>query len=160
MSPFRATPLDSLRTLCDALHAAQLLNGEWKDQVVYDLGCGDGIVNVELAILFGTRGVGLDLDELLVTKANALAASRNVSHLVEFRVQDIFKTDLSDATILFMYLLPDALEKLKPVFETALARPGLLLIVEQWPLLNWEENIVYTHNNGAFRVYAGNPNRQ
>lgn len=157
MSPFRATPLASLRELCEAMSAQQLLQGEWTDQVVYDLGCGDGIVNVELASLYGTRGVGLDLDDALVSKANALAAQQKVSHLAEFRVQDIFSADLSEATILFMYLLPDALEKLKPVFEQALAfRPGLLLVVEQWALLNWEDSIVYNHKNGSFTVYASN----
>ena len=130
-----------------------MLKGEWKDQILYDLGCGDGIVNVEVAKRFGTRGVGLDLDETLISKANELSASQDVSHLAEFRVQDLLEADLSEATILFLYLLPEALEKLKPILEREIVRPGVLLVVEQWPLANWEHWLIYTHAEGRFRVY-------
>jgi predicted TPR repeat methyltransferase len=157
VSPFRSTPLDSLRELCDALISLQLLNGDWNSQVLYDLGCGDGIVNVELAKRFGTRGVGIDLDEALIAKANTLSDAQGVSNLVSFRIQDLLKADLSESTILFMYLLPEALEKLKPILEEQIRRPGVLLIVEQWPLLGWEHYLVYTHSQGKFRVYRSEP---
>jgi SAM-dependent methyltransferase len=149
-----------LKELCKAVSERQLLRGDWKDQIVYDLGCGDGKVNIQLAKEFGTRGVGLDLDGHLISQANALAESEEVNHLVSFKVEDILKTDLSDATVLFLYLLPDALEKLKPILELALAQPGVILIVEQWPLVNWDDRIVYNHNQNAFRVYSLPEKRQ
>lgn len=154
VSPFRATPLDKLRSFCDAVSSLGLLNGDWKDQVMYDLGCGDGIVNIEMAKLFGTKGVGLDLDETLLAKANEAAATQEVSHLVSFCKQDLNTADYSKATILFMYLLPEALEKLKPVLESFLLREGALLIVEMWPLEKWEDQILYSHDKGVFRVYG------
>lgn len=154
MSPFRSTPLEKLKSFCEAVTALGLLQGEWKDQVVYDLGCGDGIVNVELAKLFGTKGVGLDLDEGLLAKANELAAAQEVSHLVSFLKQDLNTAEYSGATILFMYLLPEALVKLRPILETFLLREGALLIVEMWPLEKWEEKILYEHDKGVFRVYG------
>lgn len=154
VSPFRATPLEKLREFCEAVSELGLLKGEWKDQVVYDLGCGDGIVNVELAKLFGTRGVGLDLDESLVAKANELAESQQVSHIVSFLKQDILTADYSDATILFMYLLPEALEKLKSVLESFLLLGDKLLVIEMWKPSNWEEKEIYVHDKGVFRVYG------
>lgn len=154
VSPFRATPLDKLRNFCEAVSSLGLLKGDWKDQVVYDLGCGDGIVNVEMAKLFGTRGVGLDLDETLLAKANEAAAAQGVSHLVSFCKQDLNTADYSQATILFMYLLPEALEKLKPILESFLLREGALLIVEMWPLEKWEDQVLYSHDKGVFRVYG------
>ena len=154
MSPFRTTPLEKLREFCQAVLGLGLLHGEWKEQVIYDLGCGDGIVNVEFAKMFGTRGVGLDLDESLLSKANALAEAEHVSELVSFRKQDLLTADYSEATILFLYLLPEALERLKSVLEQFLARPGTLLIVEMWPVAYWDDRVLYTHEEGIFRVYG------
>lgn len=154
VSPFRSTPLGILREFCQAVLSLGLLRGDWKDQVFYDLGCGDGIVNVEMAKMFGTRGVGLDLDETLLSKAIALSEAERVSELVSFRKQDLLTADYSEATVLFLYLLPEALEKLKSVLESFIERPGVIMIVEMWPIPNWQDRVLYTHAEGVFRVYG------
>lgn len=154
ISPYRATPIEDLKELCGRLSELKLIDGEWNQQVVYDLGCGDGTVNVELAATFGSRGTGLDLSEKLIFKATQHAESRGVSHLVQFKIQDLLTADLSEATIIFLFLLPDALEKLKPILQREFDLRRLLLIVEQWPMTHWEDKLVYTHNQGQFRVYT------
>lgn len=147
--------MEKLKELCDAISAQNLIQGDWSQQIFYDLGCGNGIVNIEIATLYGTRGVGLDLDEKLIFEAKSLAAQRGMSHLIDFRVEDILQTDLSECTVVFMFLLPEALEKLKSVVEDFLNKlPDRILIVEQWTISNWEDKVLYNHNQGQFRVYG------
>lgn len=95
--------------------------------VVYDLGCGDGRMVIAAAKKFGTRGVGIDLDPARIKEARANAKAQGVDQLVTFRVADLFETDLREATVVMLYLLPEVNRRLKPKLFTEL-RPGARVV--------------------------------
>lgn len=95
--------------------------------VVYDLGCGDGRMVIAAAKKFGTRGVGIDLDPARIREARANAKAQGVDKLVTFRVADLFETDLREATVVMLYLLPEVNRRLKPKLFAELA-PGARVV--------------------------------
>ena len=95
--------------------------------VVYDLGCGDGRMVIAAAKKFGTRGVGIDLDPVRIKEARANAKAQGVDQLVTFRVGDLFEADLSEATVVMLYLLPEVNRRLKPKLFAEL-RPGARVV--------------------------------
>jgi SAM-dependent methyltransferase len=106
--------------------------------VVYDLGCGDGRMVIAAAKKFATRGVGVDLDPARIREARANAKKAGVEHLVTFKVEDMFKTDISEATVVMLYLLPELNRRLKPKLFAEL-RPGARIVSHdfdmgrEWP---------------------------
>jgi ribosomal protein L11 methylase PrmA len=84
------------------------------DDVVYDLGCGDGRIVVAAAKQYGARGVGIDIDPKRIEEANALAEKEGVTDLVTFRMADLFETDISEASVVALYLLTSLNERLRP----------------------------------------------
>lgn len=95
--------------------------------VVYDLGCGDGRMVIAAAKKYGTHGVGVDLDPARIREARANAKAAGVEELVTFRVEDMFETDLREATIVLLYLLPELNRRLKPKLFAEL-RPGARVV--------------------------------
>lgn len=91
--------------------------------VVYDLGCGDGRMVIAAAKKFGTRGVGVDLDPRRIREARANAKAAGVEHLVKFEVGDMFETDIGEATVVMLYLLPELNRRLMPKLRSQL-KPG------------------------------------
>jgi ubiquinone/menaquinone biosynthesis C-methylase UbiE len=106
--------------------------------VVYDLGCGDGRMVIAAAKKFATRGVGVDLDPKRIREARASAKKEGVEHLVTFEVGDMFKTDIREATVVMLYLLPELNRRLKPKLLSEL-RPGARVVShdfdmgKEWP---------------------------
>ena len=98
-----------------------------KDDVIYDLGCGDGRIPVTAAKEFGARGVGIDIDAQRIKEANANATSSGVTDKVTFREADLFETDISEATVVTLYLLPSLNLKLMPKLMKEL-RPGTRIV--------------------------------
>lgn len=88
-----------------------------KTDVVYDLGCGDGRIVVTAAKKFGCKAVGFDIDPQRVREARENVAKAGVGDLVEIRQEDIFKLDLSPASVVTLYLLPSLNVKLIPQLE-------------------------------------------
>jgi SAM-dependent methyltransferase len=84
------------------------------DDLLVDLGCGDGRLAVTAAKRFGARGYGVDIDPELVALANRNAADAGVAERVRFERRDLFQTDLRDATVLMLYLLPQTVVELVP----------------------------------------------
>lgn len=95
--------------------------------VVYDLGCGDGRMVIAAARQYGARGVGVDLDPARIREARRNAKAAGVEKLVEFRVGDMFKTDVTEATVVLLYLLPELNRRLKPKFFAEL-KPGARVV--------------------------------
>ena len=94
--------------------------------VVYDLGCGDGRIVVSAALL-GARGVGIDIDPKRVAEANENVKKHGVGDRVKILNQDLFTTDLSEATVVTLYLLPNLNLKLRPTLWKTL-KPGTRIV--------------------------------
>jgi len=88
-----------------------------RDDVVYDLGCGDGRLVVEAARRFGARGVGIELDPERIAEARANVEKAGVGHLVTIEQRNIFSVDLSEATVVTLYLLPELNVRLIPQLD-------------------------------------------
>ncbi len=86
-----------------------------KDDIVYDLGCGDGRIVIAAAKLRGAHGVGLDLNPKRVEEAKANAKEAGVEHLTEFKLGNFYKDDFSDATVVMLYLPQTINYELRPI---------------------------------------------
>ena len=93
-----------------------------KDDLVYDLGCGDGRIIVTAALQTGCQGVGFDIDPERVAEAKENVRLHDVQDFVSIKQQDILQLDLSEANVAIMYLLPWMMQKLAPQFERM--KPG------------------------------------
>ncbi len=85
-----------------------------KNDVLFDLGCGDGRIVVTAAKNHGARGTGIDINPVRIEEARRNARTAGVDRRVDFRVGDLFETDFSQATVVTLYLLPDINRKLRP----------------------------------------------
>jgi hypothetical protein len=101
-----------------------------------DLGSGDGRIVLTAAKVFGARGFGVEIKEDLVRRANEAAKEQGIAERVKFIKQDLFKTDLSQATVVTMYLLPDTVNLLKDKFLAEL-KPGTRIVSHDYPLTGW-----------------------
>lgn len=127
-----------------------------KNDVLYDLGSGDGRIVITAAQKFGTRGVGVDLNPVRVEEANANASKAGVTDRVRFVEQDLFKTDLRPANVLTLYLLPRVNLELRPkLFEQL--RPGTRVVSHAFMMGDWEPDSVVevprTDGVGSAMVY-------
>lgn len=97
------------------------------NDVVYDLGSGDGRIPVTAARVYGARAVGIDIDPVRIQEANTNAKTAGVTDKVRFLNQDLFTTDISEATVVTLYLLPSLNLKLIPKLNKEL-RPGTRIV--------------------------------
>jgi hypothetical protein len=103
---------------------------------IIDLGSGDGRIVRTAAKLFGARGFGVEIKDELVRSSNEAAQKEGLADRVKFIKQDLFKTDISQATVLTMYLLPDTVNMLKDKLLTEL-KPGTRIVSHDYPLTGW-----------------------
>jgi SAM-dependent methyltransferase len=113
------------------------LAGVGADDIVYDLGSGDGRLVIEAARRYGARGVGVEREARLVDRARAAAATAQVADRVSFKQGDLFDTDLRSATVVTLYLLPRLLDQLRPKLRAELA-PGVRIVSHDYPLDSWQ----------------------
>lgn len=146
LAPFVPTPQDVVEKM---LNMAQV---SAKD-VVYDLGSGDGRLVITAAKSFGARGVGIDIDPARIAESRANAKTAGVEHLVEFRQQDALSTDLSQATVVTLYLLSSSNVKLRPRLLQQL-KPGARIVSHQFGMGDWAPDKVetFTDANGTSRT--------
>ena len=107
------------------------------DDFLIDLGSGDGRIVLTAAKVFGARGFGVEIKDHLVKQANEAAQKQGIADRVRFLKQDLFKTDVSQATVITMYLLPDTVNLLKDKFLAEL-RPGTRIVSHDYPLTGWK----------------------
>ena len=105
--------------------------------ILYDLGCGDGRVVIAAAQTLGMRGVGVDIDPDRLRSARENAERTEVSHLVEFRQQDLYEADFREATIVFLYLLPHLNLRLLPNLLRQL-KPGSRIVSHDFEIGSWQ----------------------
>jgi len=141
LAPYSATPMDVVQRMLTFAKVGP-------SDVVYDLGCGDGRIVIEAARMFGARGVGIDIDPVLIARAQANAKQAGVDSLVTFRVQDAMTVDVSDATVVTLYLLAASNVKLRPVLTKTL-RPGARIVAHNYPIGDWAPDVVDTFTDAA-----------
>jgi len=107
------------------------------DDYLIDLGSGDGRIVLTAAKVFGARGFGVEIRDDLVRQANAAARAQGVADRVHFVRADLFKTDISRASVLTLYLLPDTVNLLRNKLATEL-RPGTRILSHDYPLGGWD----------------------
>jgi ribosomal protein L11 methylase PrmA len=112
------------------------LAGVTRNDVVYDLGCGDGRIVITAAKKYGARGVGVDIDPERVAESKANAEIEGVANLVEFRQQDAMTVDVSPATVVTLYLLTGSNLKLRPMLTRQL-RPGARIVSHAFAMGDW-----------------------
>jgi ubiquinone/menaquinone biosynthesis C-methylase UbiE len=120
------------------------------NDVVYDLGSGDGRIVIAAAKKHGARGVGIDIDPERIKEARANARSAGVSDRVEFREADLFKTDLSEATVVTLYLLSSVNLQLRPKLLSEL-KPGTRIVSHAFDMGDWKP--LKTEKVGSSSVY-------
>jgi protein-L-isoaspartate O-methyltransferase len=127
--PFVPTPMEVVDRM---LEIAEVKQGD----VVYDLGSGDGRILIRAAKKYGVRGVGIEMDAWLVDASRAKAKEEGVDHLVEIRNEDALKADLSEATVITLYMLPWFNEMMRPNFQKQL-RPGSRIVAHDYGIEGW-----------------------
>ena len=111
------------------------------DDLVYDLGSGDGRIVITAAQQVGARGIGIDIDPQRIREANENAEQAGVTDRVEFRQEDLFETDFSDATVVTLYLLPELNLRLRPRLLEEL-QPGTRIVSHAFDMGDWEPDQV------------------
>ena len=126
--PTAADVVDRMLTLADVRKA----------DTVLDLGCGDGRIPIRAAQKYGARGIGVDIDPKLLEEARANAKAAGVEHLVQFKLEDAMTTELSQASVVTLYLLSSSNAKLRPRLQKEL-KPGSRVVSHafamgtEWP---------------------------
>jgi cyclopropane fatty-acyl-phospholipid synthase-like methyltransferase len=127
--PFVPSPMHMVQRM---LEVAEIKKGD----VLYDMGSGDGRIVIEAAKKYGVRGVGIDLNPELVAKARDSAAKEGVSHLVEFRAQDGLTVDISEATVVTLYMFKWFNNALRPKLQKL--KTGSRVVAHDFDIDDWK----------------------
>lgn len=141
LAPFVPTPEEVVDRMLTFAHVG-------KNDVVYDLGCGDGRIVIAAAKKYGARGVGVDIDPQRIAESVANAKAAGVSDRVTFKLQDALATDVSDATVVTLYLLSASNLKLRPILTKQL-KPGARIVAHAFSMGDWPPAKVDTFNDSA-----------
>src|SRR4029434_17627 len=117
-----------------------------KDDILYDLGSGDGRIVIEAAKKFGVKGVGVDLHPTLVEQARRRAAEEGVSHLVEFRAADGLTVDISQATVVTLYMFKWFNNQMRPKLQRL--KPGSRVVAHDFDIDDWKPTKIEYVNPG------------
>jgi protein-L-isoaspartate O-methyltransferase len=148
VAPFAATPAAVVDEMLK-------LAGVGPSDYVIDLGSGDGRLVIAAVKKFGARGgFGVDIDESLVDYANRKAAEDGVADRVKFHVRDLFDTDVRQATVVTIYLLPIAMDRLERKLASELA-PGTRVVSHDFPLRGWRAERVVALDVPEKNDYTG-----
>jgi SAM-dependent methyltransferase len=111
--------------------------------IVYDLGCGDGRIVITAAKRYKARGVGIDIDPQRIKQSRANARRAGVVNRVKFLQQDLFETDIREASVVALYLLPGLNVKLRPKLLSDL-RPGTRVASHDFDMGDWHpDQVIY-----------------
>ena len=130
VAPFVPTPMEIVDKM---LEAAKVSSSD----VVYDLGSGDGRIVLRAAQRYGARAVGVELDHRLAVESVERAREMRLDKLVTIVEADLFQTDFRPATVVTIYLLPFAYNRLRPLLEKTL-RAGARVVVHGFPIPGWD----------------------
>ncbi len=134
LAPFLPTPMCVVEKMLELAEVD-------KNDIVYDLGCGDGRIVIAAAEKYGAHGVGLDIFPRWVKKSQSNARKAGVDSLVEFHLEDATKADISEATVVALYLLPESNDLLRPILEKQL-KPGACVVTHNYHMAGWGDKEV------------------
>ena len=145
--PYVPTPLEVVEAM---LAMAEV--GE--DDVLYDLGCGDGRIVISAAKHYGTRGVGIDIDPQRIKECHENAKKAGVEEHVQFFLTDLFEADFSDASVVALYLLMENNIRLRPKILKEL-NPGTRIVSHDYDMGKWkaDKEILIEDNWEIHSVY-------
>lgn len=126
-APTRAPDVIYVPSPQDVVETMLKLAAVTKNDVVYDLGSGDGRIPITAARLYGARGVGIDISADRIAEGTANAKQQGVSDRVRFRHEDLFTADISEASVVTLYLLSALNQKLLPKLNKEL-KPGTRVV--------------------------------
>lgn len=135
---YQPTPMHVVRAMLDLADVRP-------QDVVYDLGSGDGRIAITAAKEFGARGVGIEIDARLAARARANAREAGVEDKVEFRVGDMYAADVRPATVVTLFLHPRPNLKLRPKLHAEL-QPGSRVVSYIWDMGDWTPEAVRSLN--------------
>lgn len=135
-APYVPTPMG---VVTEMLELAEVTASD----TVYDLGSGDGRLPITAARLYGSRGVGVELDSGLVARSRRHAREAGVDNLVRFVRGDLFETDIRPATVLTLYLFPGMNERLRPRILREM-EPGDRVVAHDFSMGEWDADSVVT----------------
>ena len=130
LAPFVPTPMEIVDKMLELARVGP-------DDVVYDLGSGDGRIVIRAAQKYGAKGIGVELDERLAKDSQAQVRELKLDNLVTIIQGDMLQTDLKPATVVTLYLLVSANERLRPMLEKDL-QPGTRVIAHDMRVPGWE----------------------
>jgi len=133
LAPFVPTPMEIVEKMLAMVRIK-------KNDLLYDLGCGDGRIVIKAAQQYGIVCVGIDIDPQLIRQCEAKARIAEVDNLVIFIEEDIFKVDISRATVVTIFLLTESNDLLRPKLESEL-KPGVFVICHNYPIPGWETKL-------------------
>jgi precorrin-6B methylase 2 len=131
------SPVPFITTPQDVVYRMLELAGTRADDLVVDLGSGDGRIVIAAAEKFGARGLGIELDRALVEKSRENARRANVADRVSFVQGDVLAADISKATVVTVYLLPGLINRLQPRFLERL-QPGTRIVSHAFTMTGWK----------------------
>lgn len=133
--PYEPSPPEVVRRMLE-------LAGVTADDVVYDLGSGDGRIVIAAAKDFAARGVGIDIDPQRIAEANENAKRENVTDRVRFVQGDLFESDFSAASVITLFLWPHINLKLRPQLQKL--KPGTRIVSHVHDLGDWKPDRTVT----------------
>ena len=145
--PARTPDIHFTPTRHEIADAMLKLAGVGPDDVVYDLGSGDGRIPIIAAQKYGARGVGIEIDPRLVERSWENANQGEVANRVSFVVGDLFEADLSTATVIAVYLSPSIMKILEPKFRAL--KPGTRIVSHQFAMPGWKPDKRITIDQAA-----------
>ena len=144
LAPYIPTPQEVVNRM---LELAEVTTTD----IVYDLGSGDGRIPITAAKRYGARGVGIDFDPQRIAESNANARREGVTDRVEFILGDVLQADVSEATVVTLYLLSSSNIKLRPILTRQLS-PGTRIVSHAFDMGDWLADRIE-----IFKDYRGNP---
>ncbi|MGK9116784.1 MULTISPECIES: class I SAM-dependent methyltransferase [Sphingobacteriaceae] len=122
------------------------------NDMLYDLGCGDGRIVVTAAKKFGAKAVGIDIDPERIQEARENAQKAAVENKVAFLQQDLFKADFSKASVVSLYLLPSVNMKLRP--KLLQLKPGTRVVSHAFDMGDWKPDKQMVVGNSTIYLWT------
>ena len=141
IAPFVTTPQEVVDRMLDLAQVSQ-------EDLLYDLGSGDGRIVITAAKRYGAKAVGFEIDPALVTRSRRNIKEAGVEHLAEIREEDVRNIDLSPASVVTMYLYPGANLRLRAAITRQL-RPGSRVISHDFSMGDWKPDRVERMTDSA-----------